>query len=164
MVIMGKKYEPFWAMVGVTVLYTSYMVYLNLVYSPTRVALIVEIPIFLVLLLYLTMLGRTFVISNDSITVITMYCFKRVYTWRQSPRIYICTLKEKACSYKKYFILPLSFKHQMLSRPMMYWGWYKRHMNQAACYPYSYQMEQELLKNCPNVELVRVYNDFDQYD
>ena len=45
----------------------------------------------------------------------------------------------------------------------MHWGWYERHMNQAAIYPYSDQMEQELLKNCLEVELVRVYCEFEQY-
>ena len=163
MVTMGKKTEFFWGMVAITTIYTAYMVYLNLVYGLDRLSLILTIPMLLILLFYLTMLGRTFVISDDGITVITLHFSKRVYAWPQSPRIYICTLKEKACSYNKYFIILFCSKQQTLSRPMMHSSWYFYHMDQAAIYPYSDQTEQALLKHCPKVELVRVYNDFEKY-
>lgn len=163
MITMGKKTESFWVIVIVTTLYSAYMVYLNLVYGPDCLDLMLEIPMLLILLFYLTMLGRTFVVSDNGITVITLHFFRRVYTWNQSPRIYICTLRDKACRYNKYFIILFRSEQQTLSRPMMHSSWYLYHMNQAAIYPYSYPTEQELLKHCPKVELVRVYNDFERY-
>lgn len=161
MVRMNRKSDFFWGLLCILGLYTGFLVYTILIYGPD--SLTIGLSIFLILLLafYLVQSSKTFLLSKDGITVITLNRFQKTYPWQQAPRIFTCTLKEKPCRYRKYFVLPLRFQEDTLPPSMLRSGWYFTHADQAALYPYSYRLEQEILRECPYVELVRLYSRYE---
>lgn len=164
MVSFAKKSAEFWCMLCPLVLYNGYLLFHFLVYRPVTLPvwlLISHLLLLIVLIVLLFTSWKTYEISEAGITVISLDHFRRTYPWSQSARIFTCTLKVKACRYQKYFILVFHSEEDTLPEPMLHVGWYLHHRNQAAIYPYSYQVEQDILKSCPTVPITRLYSKYE---
>ena len=108
MVSFDKKPDEFWCMLFVLGLYSGYMLFLFLIYPPRPLPiwlLIFHLLLLIVLIVSLFTSWKTYEISEEGITVISLDHFRRTCPWSQSARIFTCTLKVKACRYQKYFIL-----------------------------------------------------------
>lgn len=164
MVSFDKKPDEFWCMLFVLGLYSGYMLFLFLIYPPRPLPiwlLIFHLLLLIVLIVSLFTSWKTYEISEEGITVISLDHFRRTCTWSQSARIFTCTLKVKACRYQKYFILVFHSEEDTLPETMLHVSWYLRHRKQAAIYPYSYQAEQDILKSCPTVPITRLYSKYE---
>lgn len=158
MVKLSKKSDSFVAIALITGWLTAFLL-IGVICSGIYTILIFSVPVLLLCAVCLIFEGRRVEIRDNGITVITLFCFKRTYTWNR--KIFICTLKEKACQYNRYIIIPLNAKCSEISEPMMRTGWYMMHPLQAAIYRYSKEFEQELVEKCPAIDLVWVWSKFE---
>jgi hypothetical protein len=165
MVSFDKKPDEFWSMLLVLGLYSGYMLFLFLIYPPRPLPvwlLISHLLLLIVLIVLLFTSWKTYEISVEGITVISLDHFRRTYPWSQSTRIFTCTLKgSKIGEYRKCFVLVFHSEENTLPEPMLHVGWYLHHRKQAAIYPYSYQAEQDILKSCPTVPITRLYSKYE---
>ena len=164
MVSFHKKPDEFWCMLCLLVLYNGYLLFHFLVYRPVTLPvwlLISHLLLLIVLIVLFFMSWKTYEISEEGITVISLDHFRRTFPWSQSAHIFTCTLKVKACRYQKYFILVFHSEEDTLPEPMLHVSWYLHHRKPAAIYPYSYQAEQDILKFCPTVPITRLYSKYE---
>lgn len=160
MVKLNKKSNSFIVILIVTGWMIAFSLFYIISYGMHVVFIFVALYLMLCTVLLITS-GRSFEVCDSGITVVTLHFFRKKQEWNQKPRFFICTLKVKACLYNRYIIIPLKSKYSEISEPMMHTWWYSVHPSQAVIYPYSRQVEQEILKQCPNIDLVWVWSKFE---